>query len=60
MGDVKDSKKIQSDRAAKKLKEKEQAKRLRPDTATGKPAGDMSVPQTPSTPNQTPRKKGSK
>ena len=60
MGDAKDSKKLQSDRAARKLKEQEQAKRSKPDTTAGKGAGTESVPSVTGTQDQVPRKNRSK
>lgn len=59
MGDSKDSKKIQADRAARKLKEKEQAKRSKPDTTSTKGSLDGADAGV-QTPSQPPRKKGSK
>lgn len=44
MGDTKDKKKIQSDRAARKLKEQEQAQRLKPDTTSSKGTGSEGAP----------------
>lgn len=58
MGDTKDKKKIQSDRAARKLKEQEQAQRLKPDTTSSKGAGSDNVPAV--TPAPARPKKGNK
>jgi hypothetical protein len=60
MGDAKDSKKIQSDRAAKKLKDKEHAKRLRPDTTSGKGSVGESVPMVTKPQDGARHKSGSK
>jgi hypothetical protein len=60
MGDTKDSKKIQADRAARKNKEKDQAKRSQPDTTSAREPGREAVPMVTKSQDQVRRKNGSK
>lgn len=60
VGDVKDSKKMQADRAARKRKAKDEAKRTQPDTTSGKGSEGESVSIVTRTESQSRRKSGAK